>query len=499
MNRKCLVGAMALMAMTQTTIFANPSVDFIVREYSTEPSWIEVHCYLYTDLSGYIIQTTTSEAIINAGVFGESDCCALLDQSNTSGFTLNVEGDSIIFRNGDIWFSSIGYGNKGCRAVPPLPSESAVTPLNGGDDFNFCANPTPGEVGSWEPPSCIWSLTRVIINEVALHNTWGRCSNFIELYNTEEVAKDISGYQIICNSRYTVPDGTILQGNKRFVLDECDFPEGFVPNSDVDNIYLLREDSCLVDQVGWSSNHGENVSFMRFPDGNARWGHFADFSGYDDESSITFMNGFPSRRAFNRPESPGLSIIGLTAEIRDGLVDLYWTDPIWLTTFQASILRKSYEGFPMSPFDGELIYEGTDQKYLGDVVPENQTAYYTVFARTGCGEYSLPDSESQVAIRNGSVSADDPAQLPEKSLILSSYPNPFNAETIIEFGIPDDGYVELFIYDLIGRKIGTLVDGYSPKGEFKINWDASEYSSGIYLARMHTAKISKMSKLILLK
>ena len=497
MTKRCVLVMFILLTAICASAAANPSIDFIMREYSTNPCWIEFQCFLYTDFSGYTIRTLSGTAVIDSGVFGEAHTCVLLDQTNTSGFTLDSEGDSITVSWGDIIFFAIGFGNVGPNAAP-LAGESALTAPNDGFRFNFCPNPTPGEWGDDNVPECIWSLTDVMLNEVAINNGWTQSSDFVELYNASDLDIDISGYQLICNSRYIIPDGTIIRAGKRYVVDETNFPEGFSPIINSDNLYFLLNDGCLVDQVGWSSNHGENVSLMRHPDGNARWGFYIDFSGYNDETSITFMDGFPTRRGYNRPGNPGLAIIGLQAEVRNDTVSLFWTDPIWQSTFQASIVRRSYSGYPLSPFEGELIYEGSNQKYSGDILPSGLTAYYTVFARTGCGEYSIPDSESQVSI-TGAVGVEENSPLPESFLTLESYPNPFNGQTFFEFELPYSSQVNLSIYDVSGRRIKVLANAFYSAGKYGISWEASNYSSGLYLARIRTDLQSADNKVILLK
>ncbi len=95
---------------------------------------------------------------------------------------------------------------------------------------------------------------------------------------------------------------------------------------------------------------------MRFPDGDVdttwlswKW----DFRGYDDETSTSFENGFPSRGAPNRHESPGFVIIGTAADsVDEATARIHWTDPIWDELFEYSLLVKSLarQLFLPSPF-----------------------------------------------------------------------------------------------------------------------------------------------------
>lgn len=86
-----------------------------------------------------------------------------------------------------------------------------------------------------------------------------------------------------------------------------------------------------------------------------------------------------------------------------------------------------------------------------------------------------------------------------KSLNLSSYPNPFNAQTTISFSLKQAGPVTLEIYDLLGRKVETLIDKNMPAGEHKVVWEAGKYSSGIYFASLRAENSVEIRRLTLLK
>lgn len=82
---------------------------------------------------------------------------------------------------------------------------------------------------------------------------------------------------------------------------------------------------------------------------------------------------------------------------------------------------------------------------------------------------------------------------------VSSFPDPFVKTTEISYTLPEDGYVKLEVFNLMGGKIKTLVDGFQTKGEKVIKWDASELPVGIYLYRIETPLGIKTDKMILLR
>jgi len=82
---------------------------------------------------------------------------------------------------------------------------------------------------------------------------------------------------------------------------------------------------------------------------------------------------------------------------------------------------------------------------------------------------------------------------------LSNYPNPFNMETTIIFQLTNAGHVTLTIYDLLGRKITTLLNEYKPRGTYNIKFDAFNLASGVYLYKLHAQDFSATRKFILMK
>jgi hypothetical protein len=73
---------------------------------------------------------------------------------------------------------------------------------------------------------------------------------------------------------------------------------------------------------------------------------------------------------------------------------------------------------------------------------------------------------------------------PDNYYISNVYPNPFNPITNIGYNLPESSTIELNVYNMNGRHIQTLVSGFQTTGYYSINWNASNYPSGVYLIRM---------------
>jgi hypothetical protein len=88
---------------------------------------------------------------------------------------------------------------------------------------------------------------------------------------------------------------------------------------------------------------------------------------------------------------------------------------------------------------------------------------------------------------------------------LDGYPNPFNPTTQLHFALPDGGNVSLIIYDILGRQVAALANGFYGAGTYDVTWNASLAASGVYFARLtlHDSqgklKFNKVNKLLLMK
>ena len=99
---------------------------------------------------------------------------------------------------------------------------------------------------------------------------------------------------------------------------------------------------------------------------------------------------------------------------------------------------------------------------------------------------------------SGTLSIDEFA-IPNTCNISNIYPNPFNPTTSIEYSLFENGNIELFVYNTQGRKIQTLIDGFQTVGYYSINWNASNYPSGIYFIRMESGESTQIQKVALIK
>ncbi len=112
----------------------------------------------------------------------------------------------------------------------------------------------------------------------------------------------------------------------------------------------------------------------------------------------------------------------------------------------------------------------------------------------------------QLQIARGSVTSADhtPGSVPLTFMLYQNYPNPFNPSTRIDYEVDKQGYVELVVFDLLGRRIRTLVAAEQQSGQHHVLWDGTNdrgetVSSGVYLYQLRAGSSVITKRMLLLK
>jgi len=131
--------------------------------------------------------------------------------------------------------------------------------------------------------------------------------------------------------------------------------------------------------------------------------------------------------------------------------------------------------------DSDILVDGIGNVYLSGMRINSIWVCATI-------KYS-----QQVGIQNIST------EIPSAYSLGQNYPNPFNPTTKIRFDVPKSGNVEISVYDMLGRKVTSLVDQKLRSGTFETEWNASDYPSGVYYYKLTTDGVSETKKMVLLK
>jgi hypothetical protein len=125
-------------------------------------------------------------------------------------------------------------------------------------------------------------------------------------------------------------------------------------------------------------------------------------------------------------------------------------------------------------------------------------------------EFSLAPGEVRIYTSNEVEPADEGiffsegesgfGTLPEQFELHPNYPNPFNPVTQLSYDVPEISDVTLEVFDIVGRKVATIVDeSEHPAGSFTVPFRADRLSSGVYIARMVGGSSSSIQKMTFIK
>jgi len=93
----------------------------------------------------------------------------------------------------------------------------------------------------------------------------------------------------------------------------------------------------------------------------------------------------------------------------------------------------------------------------------------------------------------------DLSDIPGEFSLDQNYPNPFNPRTTIPFGIDEDADVSIIVYDILGRKVHTLVNKRLTAGTYDVTFNANHLASGVYFYRLITDSKVLVEKFTLIK
>jgi len=171
---------------------------------------------------------------------------------------------------------------------------------------------------------------------------------------------------------------------------------------------------------------------------------------------------------------------------------------------------------------GNLVINSLPSEKRGELFLSNQSSIdgiYTIMATPNTNHLAIPiqiiGKNAQVYIsykgidKNGLLhgkmtKSKNIENIPENFALYDNYPNPFNPQTRIDFGLPEEGLVELKIYDVMGREIITLVNDVLQPGYKSVQWNATNktgqpVSAGMYFYALRVKDFTQTKKMVLLK
>jgi hypothetical protein len=158
--------------------------------------------------------------------------------------------------------------------------------------------------------------------------------------------------------------------------------------------------------------------------------------------------------------------------------------------------------------DGGLILKTTNFGNTWQIESEGITdnnlkniyfCQYTDFGGGYFGPGIIVGEHKTVLLNSLVVSVGEDYIQPEGFYLSQNYPNPFNPTTSLQYTIGSRQFVTLKVYDLLGKEVATLVNEEKPAGEYEVEFNGSNLSSGMYFYQLKTDSHSETKKMVLLK
>ena len=89
--------------------------------------------------------------------------------------------------------------------------------------------------------------------------------------------------------------------------------------------------------------------------------------------------------------------------------------------------------------------------------------------------------------------------VPTEFALAQNYPNPFNPVTTIHYELPQESFVTLKLYNLLGQTAAVLLNEKKEAGRYKVKWDASMMPSGVYFYKVQAGKFTDIKKMLLIR
>jgi hypothetical protein len=176
---------------------------------------------------------------------------------------------------------------------------------------------------------------------------------------------------------------------------------------------------------------------------------------------------------------------------------LYKRDSLLVPPFWMDSVRNYYHILTNNNGDslGELW-----EKQLSFHTADYPDGPYRIFVEAHDSYENSTLDSMDVIFQNGNADIhNENMNLPGRFRLSQNYPNPFNNSTTVLYYLPFDGFMELNLYDIRGRKIDTLEKGFRSAGKYTLNYKAGSLTSGIYFLKLKSGGHSEIIKMTLMK
>jgi hypothetical protein len=360
----------------------------------------------------------------------------------------------------DVYYDLATIYNTG----PPTQSDLQWDDFPGGRTINFSGRTWrvkgpgyygPGPNSFSDSPSSVWvdASDRLHLTVKDIGGTW---------YSTEVVPADALGYGDYIFT--TVGRLDLLDDNVILGLFLWEYPPCWNPDYDSWNAF----NEIDIEFSRWGTPGNDMAQFVAQP-----WDEPGNINRFD----ATFSDGELTSHAFR-----------------------------WLPD---RVEYRSWRGGPQDESAENYIHTWT---YTGPHIPRPEQPRVHI----NLWQIAEPQNDQEVVIDEFTfveecvpphcdpIASGVPGERPEWRASLTAVPNPFNPSTTIRFVVEEAGFTQLAVYDVLGRRVRTLVSGVVPAGEHEVVWSGRDDSggrvaSGVYLCHMRSNGFVDTRKVVLLK
>jgi hypothetical protein len=429
-------------------------------------------------------------------IFTGADIEAMLfDGSNYYAGAYYQDGMFISSNGGENWESS-NYGLVPCPVMGLAEIGQTVFAATGGEGVYFTQNS-----GSyWKPLNN--GLVNFNILDIKADGNNLCLANPNGLYTSTDlglnwVGRGWHGDVIALQGNYIFDGTSAFNNSGNRPKGEQDKPGGIYVSSDFGVTWQLKllnySAYCFIE-------NGNNVY-------TGLWGRVYMTSNYGDNWT-NIGTGLPYEPVVSMLMHNGYIFAGTQ---NNGIYRLNRSDSTWVQSntglTDPSVNSLCSEGNMIFAGTNDYVYESTDEGANWSVmltgIPNNTKINsliadpYNVFASTSDkGVWKLPAAIIITFLNNHNT------ELPINFSLYQNYPNPFNPSTKIKFNLPSsasNSSVKLVIYDVLGREVITLINRQLNPGTYEIDWNASDYPSGVYFYKLTAGDFSSVKKMVLEK
>ncbi|TSA28825.1 MAG: T9SS C-terminal target domain-containing protein [Ignavibacteriales bacterium] len=258
------------------------------------------------------------------------------------------------------------------------------------------------------------------------------------------------------------------------------------------------ENNSVSANAPWQLINGIEYTFSRWQDYNT-----TNPRSFQINSSSTYTAYYTGKPTNSGKYASAGGIVGQPIVVT-------WTDNINTAVNQFQIWRKvKHNGVVGSPTLLSTVDRGvqtyTDNEYsvtngyTDDLLYYDVRAYYSTEGTYSDPDYTAVFGRPEAEIDNSLSEKNTRSLVVPSDYSITNYPNPFNPTTTINYQLPENGFVTIKVYDLLGKEVAVLVNENKSTGYYKVDFNASKLTSGVYVYTITTNNFIQSKKMLLMK